>query len=100
MAKQRKTREAGSRRRIVVTDGELDNECLISVADVCRLLGNCSKMHLWRLLHDQSYAHLKFPRPLAIGKVGRHERKFFRLGEVRAWIIARAALSTQQPIAA
>jgi len=70
------------------------DDCVISAKEVCRMLGNCSKMHLWRLVHDQAYRSLDFPKPIEIGKVGRHPRKYFRLGDIRVWIAARAASAT------
>jgi predicted DNA-binding transcriptional regulator AlpA len=67
------------------------DDCLISQKQTCQMLGGCSKMHLWRLVHDEGYRSLNFPRPIEIGKVGKHPRKFFRLGEIKAWIAKRAA---------
>lgn len=68
-----------------------DDDCMISAKDVCRMLGNCSRMHLWRLVCDPAYVSLNFPKPISIGKVGRNERKFFRIGDVKAWLARRAA---------
>jgi len=59
---------------------------LISTKQACELLGGCSKMHLWRLLHDESYRSLGFPEPIERGKHGRHPRKYFWRGEVLAWL--------------
>jgi predicted DNA-binding transcriptional regulator AlpA len=92
-----KLKSAFARRgRIADFDADLSDEHLISVEQTCEMLGGCSRMHLWRLASDKAdktYKALEFPRPITIGKVGRHERKYFRLGEIRRWIAKRAALS-------
>jgi hypothetical protein len=67
-----------------------NQDYLISQKQTCEVLGNCSKMHLWRLQHDPSYRSLDFPKPIERGKHGRHPRKFFWHGEVKAWIVRRA----------
>jgi predicted DNA-binding transcriptional regulator AlpA len=67
------------------------DECLISIKQTCEMLGGCSKMHIWRRMQDKAYRSLNFPRPIEIGKIGRHPRKYFRLGDIRAWIAMRAA---------
>jgi predicted DNA-binding transcriptional regulator AlpA len=82
-------------RKHVVAGPDIDvsDDQLISADQTCAMLGGCSRMHLWRLVNDpdKRYRALHFPRPITIGRVGRHERKFFRLGDVRAWIASRAA---------
>ena len=67
------------------------DDALITTKQTCLMLGGCSKMHLWRLVHDEGYQSLGFPKPIEIGKVGKHQRKYFRLGEVKTWIAKRAS---------
>jgi predicted DNA-binding transcriptional regulator AlpA len=69
-AHRKRKRETVSRARIIADDVDHDDECLVSMNRVREMLGNCSAMHLWRLLNDKRYAELKFPRPVTIGKVG------------------------------
>jgi predicted DNA-binding transcriptional regulator AlpA len=91
--KSRKTKAQilRGRARIADSDADLTDDHLISVNQTCAMLGGCSRMHVWRLVNDAAYKALAFPRPISIGKIGRHERKYFRLGEVRRWIAKQAA---------
>jgi predicted DNA-binding transcriptional regulator AlpA len=91
--KSRKTKAQilRGRGRIADADADLTDEHLVSVNQACEVLGGCSRMHLWRLVNDETYKELAFPRPITIGKIGRHERKYFRLGEIRRWIARQAA---------
>lgn len=57
--------------------------CLLKKRDVLKLLGNCSSMHIWRLLHDERYRHYQFPRPLELGV-----RPVWRESDVLKWIVA------------
>ena len=67
---------------------ELSDECLISSKPVKELLGNCSDMHIWRLLNEEKYELLAFPKPFKI-----NHRNYWRLGAVRQWIRDREAQS-------
>jgi predicted DNA-binding transcriptional regulator AlpA len=71
--------------------GDLSDECLISSKMVRELVGNCSEMHIWRLLNDKKNKALAFPKPININK-----RNYWRLGVVRQWIREREAQSLRQ----
>ena len=89
---KKSTRAPSARKpKIAATDADLTDDHLISFSQTCEIL-NCSRMHLYRLVDDDDsrYRALKFPRPFSIGRTGRHERKFFRLGDIRKWIASRA----------
>jgi predicted DNA-binding transcriptional regulator AlpA len=51
------------------------------------ILDDCSETHIWRLLNDEHYSHLKFPRPIKI-----NTRNYWRRGEVLDWIKGRARI--------
>ena len=53
----------------------------VKIRELRELLGGCSEMHVWRMLHDARHKHLGFPAPLKINK-----RNHWRLGDVRRWI--------------
>ena len=74
----------GSEPRPVARTAIADTQ-LITAKQLREILGDCSEMHLWRLLNDQKYRALKFPRPIPINR-----RNYFRLSEVRRWISERA----------
>jgi predicted DNA-binding transcriptional regulator AlpA len=76
---QPNTAGGGSRR--IVAHPKLGDECLIGSAAVRELVGGVSNMHIWRLLNDERYRALKFPRPTVIGR-----RNLWRLGDMRRWI--------------
>ena len=59
---------------------ELSDECLITSKQLKKLNGNCSDMHIWRLLNDEKYQALAFPKPIKI-----NDRNYWRLGAVRQW---------------
>jgi predicted DNA-binding transcriptional regulator AlpA len=63
---------------------ELSDECLITSKSVKEICGSCSDMHIWRLLNEEKYRALAFPRPIKINR-----RKYWRLGAVRRWIRER-----------
>src|SRR5438445_416527 len=67
---------------------ETSDECLITGKQLRELLGNCSEMHVWRLLNDEKYQPLAFPMPIKI-----NDRNYWRLGAVRQWIRDREAQS-------
>jgi predicted DNA-binding transcriptional regulator AlpA len=64
-----------------VVQSQLSDECLITSRQLRELLGNCSEMHIWRLLNDKKYQALAFPKPIKI-----NDRNYWRLGAVRQWI--------------
>jgi predicted DNA-binding transcriptional regulator AlpA len=66
----------------------LSDECLIATKQVRELLGDCSEMHIWRLLNKEKYQPLAFPKPIKI-----NDRNYWRLGAVRQWIRDREAQS-------
>ncbi len=90
-SKKSKAQILRSRGRIADADADLSDDHLISINQVCEMLGGCSRMHVWRLVNDEDYKEFAFPRPIPIGKIGRHTRLYFRLGEIRRWIARQAA---------
>jgi predicted DNA-binding transcriptional regulator AlpA len=68
--------------------GQLGDECLITSKPVRELCGNCSEMHVWRLLNEEKYRELAFPKPFKI-----NGRNYWRLGAVRRWVRDREAES-------
>jgi|SRR5262245_61539955 len=72
-----------TRRPIYVSD-----ESLISGRQLRQLLGNCSEMHVWRLLNKPERQSLAFPKPFQI-----NGRNYWRLGEIRQWIRDQEAKS-------
>jgi predicted DNA-binding transcriptional regulator AlpA len=83
-----------SEARPVARTAAIDDTQLITTKQLRVILGDCSEMHVWRLLNDQKYRALKFPRPIPINR-----RNYFRLQEVRRWIGERARenQSTRSP---
>ena len=71
---------------------ELSGECLIKSNQLRHLLGDCSDMHVWRLLNEEKYQPLAFPKPIKI-----NDRNYWRLGAVRQWIRDREAQSQKVP---
>jgi len=70
----------------------LSDESLITSKQLRELVGNCSEMHIWRLLNDEKYQALAFPKPIKI-----NDRNYWRLGAVRQWICDREAHSQKVP---
>jgi predicted DNA-binding transcriptional regulator AlpA len=66
----------------------LSDECLITSKPVREICGNCSEMHIWRLLNEEKYRALAFPKPIKI-----NGRNYWRLGAVRQWIREREVQS-------
>ena len=66
----------------------LSDECLIASKPVRQICGNCSEMHIWRLLNEEKYQALAFPKPIKI-----NDRNYWRLGAIRQWIREREAQS-------
>jgi predicted DNA-binding transcriptional regulator AlpA len=62
-----------------------DDDELITSPRLREILGGCSQMHVWRLLKDERYSALKFPKPITINR-----RNFWRLRDVRRWIAKQA----------
>jgi predicted DNA-binding transcriptional regulator AlpA len=77
-----------TRQRTTATDADQDDDALIGIREVRRLLANCSEMHIWRLLNVESYARLKFPRPTKI-----NSRNYWRRRAILGWIEEREAAS-------
>jgi predicted DNA-binding transcriptional regulator AlpA len=67
---------------------QLSDECLITSKPVREICGNCSEMHIWRLLNEEKYQALAFPKPIKI-----NDRNYWRLGAIRQWIREREAQS-------
>lgn len=67
---------------------ELSDESLIAGRPLRKLLGNCSEMHIWRLLNEEKYQALAFPKPIKI-----NDRNYWRLGAIRHWIREREVQS-------
>jgi predicted DNA-binding transcriptional regulator AlpA len=66
------------------TQSLLSDESLVTSKRLRELLGDCSEMHIWRLLNDEKNQALAFPRPIKI-----NDRNYWRLGAVRQWICER-----------
>jgi len=66
----------------------LSDECLITSGQLREILGDCSEMHIWRLLNEQKYQALAFPKPIKI-----NDRNYWRVGAVRQWIRDQEAQS-------
>ena len=77
-----------TRRHTATEPAEQDDDALIGIREVRRLLATCSDMHVWRLLNVPSYAHLKFPRPTKI-----NSRNYWRRRAILGWIEDREAAS-------
>jgi predicted DNA-binding transcriptional regulator AlpA len=71
------------------------DESLITGRQLRQLLGNCSEMHIWRLLNNQELHPIDFPRPIKI-----NGRNYWRLGAVRQWIEDQEATSPGQALPA
>jgi predicted DNA-binding transcriptional regulator AlpA len=75
---------------------QVSDEALIpSAAMRAQYLGGCSEMHVWRLLNDGNYQALAFPQPIKI-----NGRNYWRLGEIRRWIMDQEARSRKQVVTA
>jgi predicted DNA-binding transcriptional regulator AlpA len=66
------------------SQSKLDEECLITTKQLRRLFGDCSEMHIWRLLNEKKYQALTFPKPIKI-----NDRNYWRLASIRQWICER-----------
>jgi predicted DNA-binding transcriptional regulator AlpA len=77
--------EAKSARRC---RSQLSDENLITGKQLREFLGGCSEMHIWRLLNEEKYEPLAFPKPFKI-----NDRNYWRLGAVRQWIRDQEAQS-------
>jgi predicted DNA-binding transcriptional regulator AlpA len=90
MVEQRHPAESGRRgTRSQHSDlSDLSDECLITSKPVRHLVGNCSEMHIWRLLNEEKYQALAFPKPIKI-----NDRNYWRLAAVRQWIRDQEAQS-------
>jgi predicted DNA-binding transcriptional regulator AlpA len=77
-----------TRQRTTAHDAEHDDDPLIGIRELRRLLANCSEMHIWRLLNVERYARLKFPRPTKI-----NSRNYWRRSAIHRWIEDREAAS-------
>jgi predicted DNA-binding transcriptional regulator AlpA len=70
------------------TRSPLSDESLITGKQLRELFGDCSEMHIWRMLNEKKYKPLAFPKPIKI-----NDRNYWRLGAVRQWICDREAQS-------
>jgi predicted DNA-binding transcriptional regulator AlpA len=73
-----------------ISASEADDAQLLTSKQIRALLGNCSEMHLWRLINVERYQFLNFPRPIVINR-----RNYFRRREIVCWIEQQAAASVQ-----
>jgi predicted DNA-binding transcriptional regulator AlpA len=71
--------------------GRLSDEILITGRQLRQLLGNCSEMHIWRLLNREKLRALAFPKPIKI-----NDRNYWRLRAIRVWIDDQEARSQKQ----
>ena len=67
------------------TDTTQTGDSLISIADV-QQRSNHSRTAVWRYSTDPKLAHLKFPKPIRIGR-----RTLFSAREIDQWIADRLA---------
>jgi predicted DNA-binding transcriptional regulator AlpA len=81
--------EAESSRR--AARSQASDECLITGRQLRQLLGNCSEMHIWRLLNRENLRPLAFPKPIKI-----NGRNYWRLGTIGRWIEDQEAKSRGQ----
>jgi predicted DNA-binding transcriptional regulator AlpA len=65
-----------------------DDDALIGARKVRQLLDDCSEMQIWRLLNDERYRDLNFPRPVKI-----NIRNYWRRSEVLEWIKQRPTVA-------
>ena len=70
-------------------EADRDDEALIGIRPLRQLLGDCSEMHVWRLLNV--YTDLRFPHPIKI-----NGRNYWRRREIVAWIAAQANRSRRE----
>jgi predicted DNA-binding transcriptional regulator AlpA len=70
------------------TQSPLSDESLIVSRRLRKLLGDCSEMHIWRLLNDEKNQPLAFPKPIKI-----NDRNYWRLGAIRQWVRGREVQS-------
>jgi predicted DNA-binding transcriptional regulator AlpA len=70
------------------TQSPLSDVGLIASKRLRELLGDCSEMHIWRLLNEEKYQALAFPKPIKI-----NDRNYWRLGAIRHWIREREVQS-------
>ncbi len=68
-----------------------DDDALIGAKKLRHLLDDCSEMHIWRLLNDEQYRDLKFPRPVKI-----NNRNYWHRREVLDWIKSRARIADRK----
>lgn len=64
-------------------DDDHDDDALIGAKETRQLLHKCSEMHIWRLLNLESYAALKFPKPIKI-----NTRNYWKRCDILKWIDA------------
>jgi predicted DNA-binding transcriptional regulator AlpA len=74
---------------------EADDSQLLTSKQVRALLGNCSEMHIWRLLNVERYQSLNFPRRITINR-----RNYFRRRDILQWIEQQILSSAKQIAAA
>jgi predicted DNA-binding transcriptional regulator AlpA len=67
---------------------QFSDECLITGKQVRKLVGNCSEMHIWRLLNEKKYQPLGFPKPVKV-----NGRNYWLFGVMRQWIRKLLALA-------
>jgi predicted DNA-binding transcriptional regulator AlpA len=88
MARRKIQRPLKSVTQAVRENEDNDDDALIGAKKARELLGNCSEMHIWRLLNLKDYAALKFPKPIKI-----NTRNYWKRCDIRNWIERQAALS-------
>ena len=72
----------------------LSDEALITGSRLRELLGDCSEMHIWRLLNKRELQPLAFPKPFKI-----NGRNYWRLGAIRRWFEDQEIKSRDLPSA-
>lgn len=66
-------------------------ESLITTKNLRGVLGNCSEMHIWRLVNKPELQSLAFPKPIQI-----NGRNYWRVAAIRQWIDDQEAKSRRQ----
>jgi predicted DNA-binding transcriptional regulator AlpA len=74
-------RQSASEPSRQITQSQISDESLITGKQLREFLGCCSEMHIWRLLNNEKYQPLAFPKPIKI-----NDRNYWRLGAVRQWV--------------
>jgi predicted DNA-binding transcriptional regulator AlpA len=78
----------------------VEDDELIGIGAVRKLLGDCSDMHVWRLCNSPRYEHLDFPKPVKLDERP-NARNYWWRGQIVTWVKRRlqATVKLAQPAA-